>query len=275
MQRRKSYIFAKIARLQQIRAAVTLVLVFLATFNLFSETPEAPPVPTENGRLKPVKPKRRQTSPVAQWPDSIALGADSLGVIAVEGENVALVGDSLVATDTLTALVEQEGVVFNPDPTRAVWMAALCPGLGQLYNRRYWKLPIVIGGFMGLGYATGWNNTMLRDYSRAYADLMDNNPATKSYMDFFPSTTKESDINKTWLQNLLKTRKDFYRRNRDICIIGLVAVYLLAIVDAYVDASMSHFDITPDLAVNMGPAVIPDERNKLPGVGLHWALTFR
>ncbi|MDE6298875.1 MAG: hypothetical protein K2M10_04430, partial [Muribaculaceae bacterium] len=45
---------------------------------------------------------------------------------------------------------------FNPDPTRAVWMSALFPGLGQIYNRRYWKLPIVVGGFMGLGYATSW-----------------------------------------------------------------------------------------------------------------------
>ena len=55
--------------------------------------------------------------------------------------------------------------VFNPDPVRAVWLSALCPGLGQIYNRRYWKLPIVVGGYMGLAYATDWNNAMLRDYT--------------------------------------------------------------------------------------------------------------
>ena len=270
---RKFYIFFKNPTLRSFRPAVVLMMLFLGTFNLFSETLPEEPQPAQNGPLKPVKPQRRKTSPITQWPEEIPV--DSANIVAVEGEAVFLQGDSLNVESTTVAEVEKQGFVFNPDPTRAVWMSALLPGLGQLYNRRYWKLPIVIGGFMGLGYATGWNNTMLRDYSRAYADLKDNDPSTKSYMDFFPPTTKEEDINKTWLESLLKSRKDFYRRNRDLCIIGLVAVYLLAIIDAYVDASMSHFDISPDLAVNLGPAVIPDERNKLPGVGIHWALTFR
>ncbi|MDE5625940.1 MAG: hypothetical protein K2I61_06430, partial [Muribaculaceae bacterium] len=60
-------------------------------------------------------------------------------------------------------------VEFNPDPTRAVWLSALFPGLGQVYNRRYWKLPIIVGGYLGLGYATSWNNQMLTEYTRAYA----------------------------------------------------------------------------------------------------------
>lgn len=206
---------------------------------------------------------------------------DTVLVQVVDDADLAKINAEILAQeekqkkDSITRAEMGEERKFIPDPNRALWLSALCPGLGQIYNRRYWKLPIVIGGFMGLGYATGWNNTMLRDYSRAYADLKDNDPSTKSYMDFFPPTTKEEDINKTWLESLLKSRKDFYRRNRDLCIIGLVAVYLLAIIDAYVDASMSHFDISPDLAVNLGPAVIPDERNKLPGVGIHWALTFR
>ncbi len=59
-------------------------------------------------------------------------------------------------------------IPFNPSPTRAVWLSALCPGLGQIYNRRYWKLPIVIGGFMGLGYATAWNSNQYQDYMQAY-----------------------------------------------------------------------------------------------------------
>lgn len=168
----------------------------------------------------------------------------------------------------------ERDVVFNPSPTRAVWLSALFPGLGQVYNRRYWKLPIVVGGFLGLTYATTWNNKMLKDYQRAYLDIMDNDPSTNSYMDFFPPTTQESDIDRTWLTNLLKSRKDFYRRNRDLCIIGMVGVYLLAMVDAYVDASLSHFDITPDLSIDVAPTLIPDTRNKLPGVGMTWALNF-
>ena len=170
---------------------------------------------------------------------------------------------------------EEREVQFNPDPTRAVWMSALFPGLGQLYNRRYWKLPIVVGAYVGLGYATSWNNSMLRDYTRAYRDLSDNDDSTRSYMDFFPPTTKEEDLDRTWLTNIMRARKDFYRRNRDLCIISMVGVYLLAMVDAYVDASLSHFDITPDLALDLSPQLmLNDPRISRPALGLMWALTF-
>lgn len=172
--------------------------------------------------------------------------------------------------------------IFNPDPTRAVWMSALCPGLGQIYNRRYWKLPIVVGGFMGLAYGTTWNNNQYTDYTRAYRDLLDSDPDTKSYMNFFPPTTQEADLDPQWLANVMKTRKDYYRRNRDLCIIGMVGLYLLCIVDAYVDASLAHFDISPDVAMDVAPAVIPNSQQGAPtpslsskaSVGLQWALTF-
>jgi hypothetical protein len=192
---------------------------------------------------------------------------------------------SILGTDTIPVATpydrfaefnswEEREVVFNPDPTRAVWLSALFPGLGQVYNRRYWKLPIIVGGYLGLGYATSWNNGMLNDYQKAYRDIMDSDATTNSYMDFFPPTTKESDIDKTWLTSLLKSRKDFYRRNRDLCIICMVGVYFLAMVDAYVDASLSHFDITPDLSMDVVPAIIPDTRSRVPGIGLCWAINF-
>lgn len=164
--------------------------------------------------------------------------------------------------------------IFNPSPTRAVWLSALFPGLGQVYNRRYWKLPIIVGAFMGLGYGTNWNNGQLRDYSQAYRDLMDNDPSTKSYMNFFPSTTKEEDLDKEWLTNTMRTRRDFYRRNRDLCIICLVGMYMLCMVDAYVDASLAHFDISPDLSIDWSPSMIVNPTDRKVSVGLNWALTF-
>ena len=153
-------------------------------------------------------------------------------------------------------------------------MSALFPGLGQIYNRRYWKLPIIVGGYLGLGYATSWNNNMLKDYQQAYLDIMDDDPSTNSYMNFFPPNTVESNLDRAWLERLLRSRKNFYRRNRDLCIICMVGVYALALVDAYVDASLSHFDISPDLSIDWSPAVIPDQRGKMPGIGLNWALNF-
>lgn len=164
--------------------------------------------------------------------------------------------------------------IFNPSPERAVWMSALFPGLGQIYNRRYWKLPIIVGGFMGLGYATSWNNGQLQDYSQAYRDLMDNDPSTKSYMDFFPPNTREEDLDKSWLTNVMQSRRDFYRRNRDLCIICCVGLYLLCMVDAYVDASLAHFDISPDLSIDWAPAMMITPASNKVSVGIQWAINF-
>lgn len=221
--------------------------------------------------------------PEGEFPDSIPVGAPIEKAAVVEGLEFDTRGDSLsvVSADTVNVVKynpydvwEERETTFNPDPTRAVWMSALFPGLGQIYNRRYWKLPIVIGGFMGLGYATSWNNGMLSDYTKAYRDIMDTDPSTKSYMDFFPPTTKEEDLDKTWLTNLLRSRKNFYRRNRDLCVICMVGVYLIAMVDAYVDASLSHFDVTPELSIDVSPAIFRDGRGSKPSFGLLWALTF-
>ena len=201
----------------------------------------------------------------------LTLGTAELsGTVATEADSTAVKTPKPSAYDVW----EPRETEFNPDPTRAVWMSALFPGLGQLYNRRYWKLPIVIGAYMGLGYATSWNNGMLNDYTRAYRDIMDNDPGTNSYMNFFPPTTKEEDLDRKWLTNILQSRKNFYRRNRDLCIIAMVGVYLVAMVDAYVDASLSHFDISPDLSMDVSPALFQDGRGVKPSVGLVWALNF-
>ena len=153
-------------------------------------------------------------------------------------------------------------------------MAALFPGLGQVYNRRYWKLPIIVGGYLGLAYATNWNNGMLRDYSKAYGDLLDSDPETRSYMDLFAPGVKEENLDKSWLQNVIRSRKNYFRRNRDLCIICMIGVYLLAMVDAYVDASLSHFDITPELTMDVAPALLQDGRGVRPSIGMVWAFNF-
>lgn len=226
-------------------------------------------VAAQNSERLPVK--REHTQPAA-------------AMMEVDSASMA-VADSIWAAETDSILApikapseydvwEPTEETFNPDPTRAVWMSALFPGLGQVYNRRYWKLPIIVGGYLGLAYATTWNNTMLTDYTNAYRDIMDNDPSTNSYMDFFPPTVQESDLDKSWLTNVLQSRKNYFRRNRDLCIICMVGVYLLAMVDAYVDASLSHFDISPDLSMDVVPSLIQDSRGQLPAVGLTWAFNF-
>lgn len=164
--------------------------------------------------------------------------------------------------------------IFNPDPTRAVWMSALFPGLGQVYNRKYWKLPIVVGGAVGITYALTWNTQMLKDYSLAYKDAMDNDPNTNSYMNFYAPNTNEADIDMTWLQGALKTKKDYYRHNRELSIICLAGLYMLCMVDAYVDASLSQFDISPDLSMNVYPAIFETDGRGVSSAGIQWSINF-
>ena len=162
-----------------------------------------------------------------------------------------------------------------PNPAKSTVYSILLPGLGQIYNHRYWKLPIVVGAFVGLTYATSWNNRMLNDYTKGYRDLMDSDPGTKSYMDFFPPTVKESDLDIDWLKKTLKNKKNYYRRYKEICIISIVAVYLINIVDAYVDASLAHFDISDNLTMNVGPAAIAaPQLSRWPSLGMHLGFNF-
>ncbi len=183
--------------------------------------------------------------------------------------------DSLGVTEvTAEGYVDPARKLFSPSPERATWLSALCPGLGQIYNRRYWKLPIVIGGFMGLGYATNWNNNQYQDYIQGYKDLTDDDPDTKSYMNFFPPTVNEKDLDKEWLKRTFKARKDYFRRNRDLCIISLVGMYLLCMADAYIDASLAHFDISPDLSLDVKPSLSLPAPGRAATVGVNWAFNF-
>lgn len=221
----------------------------------------------------PVKPVLQQDTMV-NLNDSLLLATDSVAAQKRLAE-FNHIQDS-IRNDSLTRLDYGNVKIFKPDPNRAMWLSLLCPGLGQVYNRRYWKLPLVVGGFVGLGYATAWNNKMLVDYTKAYRDAMDNDPSTNSYMDFYPPTTKEEDVDMAWLKKSLKSKKDFYRRNKELCIISIVGMYLLCVVDAYVDASLMNFDISEDLSVQVKPAVIEPRYTdkKLPSLGLQCAFNF-
>lgn len=151
---------------------------------------------------------------------------------------------------------------FIPDPGKATWSALVFPGGGQIYNHKYWKLPIVYGGFLGCTYALNWNNQMYSDYSQAYLDIMDDDPNTASYEDFLPPRY-DIEANKDYLKRIFKNRKDNYRRQRDLSIFCFIGVYLISVVDAYVDAELSNFDITDDLSVQVRPTTIDSRQNTL------------
>jgi hypothetical protein len=143
---------------------------------------------------------------------------------------------------------------FSPGSTKAVIYSAIFPGLGQIYNRKYWKLPIVYGGFMGCAYAISFNSRYYNDYMSAYLDFMDDDPATDSYRNFLPYGYKIEASNREWFSGVLKRKKDFYRRNRDLSYIVTIGLYVICMIDAYVDAELFNFDISPDLTFKVEPA---------------------
>lgn len=175
--------------------------------------------------------------------------------------------------------VKRDWATWKPDPKRAMWLAIMIPGAGQIYNRKFWKLPIVYGGFVGCAYAMRWNNQMYLDYSQAYLDIMDDDPNTQSYSSFLHLGAAINDANIERYKKIFKSRKDRYRRWRDLSFVCLLGVYAISIIDAYVDASLSQFDISDDLSLRISPAVIngntvTDKGLQNSGLGMNAALTF-
>ena len=168
---------------------------------------------------------------------------------------------------------------WRPDTKRAMWLALVLPGAGQIYNRKYWKLPIIYGGFVGCAYAMSWNNQMYHDYSQAYLDIMDDDPNTQSYNQFLHLGALIDASNIERYKEIFRKRKDRYRRWRDMSMFVMIGVYAFSVIDAYVDASLSEFDISDDLSLRVEPTVINNNqrtRNPLRSstLGLQCSLTF-
>lgn len=180
---------------------------------------------------------------------------DSLPIAKNQPQQISILNDSIILPSQKTDTLALPGE-FKPDPKKAIIFAAIFPGLGQIYNRKYWKLPIIYGGFIGFTYAITWNNRYYQDYSQGYKDIMDDDPNTDSWTNFLRFGQDPESVDKTWLKDVLKRRKDYYRRYRDLSIIGSIALYGLGIVDAYVDAQLFDFDISQDLSMKVEPALI-------------------
>ena len=172
----------------------------------------------------------------------------------------------------------KDRATWMPSPKKALWLALVIPGGGQIYNRKYWKLPIVYGGIIGCLYAMNWNNNMYKDYSQAYLDLTDKDPATQSYNMFLHLGTQIDDSSKDRYKDIFKKRKDKFRRWRDLSFFVLLGVYALSVIDAYVDAELSNFDISKDLSLKVEPTILNNRSSSNPldgsSLGLQCSLNF-
>lgn len=226
--------------------------------------------------------QRKVAEPLARTQTAKATAADSLNPILTQQDTLRMLSttnDSLkITNDSLKIAKQRNWATWRPNPKRAMWLALVLPGAGQIYNRKYWKLPIVYGGFVGCVYALRWNNQMYHDYSQAYLDIMDDDPNTQSYNQFLHlgATIDASNIER--YKEIFRKRKDKFRRWRDMGTFVMIGIYAFSVIDAYVDASLSEFDISDDLSLRVEPAVLNNGRYNNPlrsgALGLQCSLTF-
>lgn len=178
-------------------------------------------------------------------------------------DSIQSVPDTTSASDEYQYYID---LTKKPDAMKAVWLGAIFPGAGQMYNRSYWKLPIVYGGFMGCIYAITINQNRYSSYKTAYIDLYNDHQAglvtediNKTYIAVLPEGYDLDRVGgaNNWM-NTLKNQQNIYRRYRDYSILATVLVYALSLVDAYVDAQLFDFDISPDLSLNVEPQIYYD-----------------
>jgi hypothetical protein len=161
-------------------------------------------------------------------------------------------------------------------------LAIAFPGLGQVYNRKYWKF--VYAGFGGLIYSISFNTKKYNEMITAYQDFTDKIPETDSYIPLvtwaeppeydpvlYPDTYDPA--NESWVKDNLLEAVDYYKRYRDLSYIGLAAWYLVTILDANVDASLSNFDVSDKLNIDVSPSQVPVPGGV--GVGINLRLTYK
>ena len=173
----------------------------------------------------------------------------------------------VIKGDTVSTVKKAE--VETHSPRKATIYSAALPGLGQIYNRKYWKVPLVYGGFAALGYFINFNNEKYIIYRQAYSDIIDKDPTTSSYLKLI--TRPREELMGQYTEQL-RSYKDYWRRNRDLLVIGTAVFYAVNIIDASVDAHFFKFDISDDLTMKWvpGPVMCVNERT----IGVNCSITF-
>lgn len=165
-------------------------------------------------------------------------------------------GQKLIVDSTKITEVKVDSIAIH-SPKKAALYSAILPGLGQAYNKKFWKIPLVYAGLGTIGYFIGWNNRRYLTHKTAYSDLTDGDDNTTSYLDLEASKYYDLD-NPTQYANFksgLYKQQNSDRRNRDLLVISMAAFYGLNIIDASVDAHFFDFDMSEDLSINWQPSL--------------------
>ena len=149
------------------------------------------------------------------------------------------VTDSLQIDANETIEIETDTLENRP-ATAALYSAAL-PGLGQAYNKKYWKIPILYGGGLVVGYFINYNHQLFRQYRDGLIALIDQDPRTQPFDERLGVDDYQRAV-------------DYWRRNRDLLMIGALILYVANIVDAHVDAHLDLFTVDDDISLNLEPS---------------------
>jgi hypothetical protein len=206
------------------------------------------------------------------------MGIKAQDVQSIEIDSARNADAVIILTDTIRSVVV-DTMTFKPNSTRSIIYSAIVPGLGQIYNRKYWKLPLVYGSFIGCFYAINWNNGQYTGYKRAFMDFNDNDEATTSWKDYVPSSYPKNieewtADQKSKFGSRLQSSKDYYRYYRDMSWIITIGVYAVWIIDAYVDAQLFDFDVSPDLSMRVAPVFFDKTPVNSRSFGLQLCFTF-
>jgi hypothetical protein len=129
----------------------------------------------------------------------------------------------------------------NRPATAALYSAAL-PGLGQAYNKKYWKIPLIYGGGLVVGYFINYNHQLYKQYRDGLYAIIDEDDRTVPF---------NPDFDETFYRN----RTSYWGRNRDLLMIAAVVVYAFNIIDAHVDAHLELFTVEDDISLNLEPSI--------------------
>ena len=154
-------------------------------------------------------------------------------------ETIIIGKDSLVLEGN--EVVEIEIDTLENRPTTAALYSAALPGLGQAYNKKYWKIPILYGGGLVLGYFINYNHVQYKQYRDGLIAILDQDERTEPFEDRLGQDDYQRAV-------------DYWRRNRDLLMIGVVVLYVFAIVDAHVDAHLDLFTVDDDISLNLEPS---------------------
>ena len=128
-------------------------------------------------------------------------------------------------------------------PKVASWLSTIVPGAGQVYNKKYWKVPVIYAGFATFAYFIRYNNRLYIKYRNLYQQKVAFDEGEGEIDPIYENVDK----------SIFRDKREYWRRNRDLNYIGLGALYLLQIIDANVDAHLYKYDISDDLTLRYEP----------------------